>query len=713
MLFVGQAPGHTETLTKIPFTGGAGKTHYSICRQAGLQKMNLSHTNICSCYPPEDRKPTPVEINNCFPRLQKEIHEQKPKLIIALGEVAMQALTHKTGISKQRGRFHPLIDKYNYKCTVLCLFHPSFITRQRQWIPASIKNYNLIHDFFNSTLTPDLEPTFILDPSLEELKDYLESYSYNTIIGVDTESTGLDTLNDTILGHSFSGDLNTALALKYLHNDPRWEYVQKWMEDPRRLKCWQNGSYDISIGRTWGINDQGFHFDTRLAQQLLHSDLPSDLDFLRTQYTNIPPYKPEKKKIGRIAQWGTQEMLEYAAWDAVTTKAVMQEQLKLLTPGQITLMQELLIPLVYAIDNMHRRGNLVDKDMLASLYIQCAPQMEEIEEKFTKLNLNPRSPKQVKEYLNLKTTNIAELKKQINRNHPESELMQNLLDYRGYHKLASVYLKGIYKRLDSKGRTHPKYKIDGTGTGRLSSQDPNMQNVPEEMRVIYHADPGYILLNADYSQIELWVGAVIADEDQMLKDLQDGLDIHNTSCQLCFPEVKVIYNDRKKDFTHRQQLIAKTINFGTLYGRTPYSIAVAFKVTVEEAQRWQMKLMDKYPGLKRYRDKCTEDFNTKGFLTTPFGRLRYITSKTQGFNFPIQSTASDVTLKAIVLSDQANLWCWATIHDSIVYHIKEDEFEEKLKIIKNIIERPVPELKGVSFNADYQKGYNWYNLQEI
>jgi len=714
ILIVGQAPGKVEYYTKVPFSGPAGKTHYYLLQQVGLNKQMLPHTNICACYPPGDRKPIGTEIECCFPRLKQEIQHLSPVLIVSLGEVAMNTLTGMNNIMQQRGRFYNLLPKYEYKCKVLCCLHPSFVMRQRQWIPSAVNNYKLILKFLNGTLEPDLNPVFTLDPSPEELQEYLFNTPFDVTMAVDTETTGLNTRLDDIIGYSFSKDTRTAVAVKFKtpkETDPRWAIIEAFLEDKRYKKCWQNGSFDTEIARTYGIHDEGFFFDTRLAQQMLHSDLPSNLDFLRSQYTNIPPYKPSKKDIKHISNWGAERMLQYAAWDAVTTKAVMKEQFKLLDAKQIYLMQDLLIPLVRAIGRMERRGNLVDKEALASLYLQCAPEMEKIEEQFKSFSVNPRSPKQLKEFFNLKTTQEDEIKRQIKRRHPKAELMQKLLEYRKLHKVASVYLKGIYQRLEN-DRTHPHYKIEGTGTGRLASENPNMQNIPEELRVIYISDPDYILINADYSQLELWVGAVIAGEDQMLKDLQDGLDIHYIACQLCFPEVPLKYGNRKQDFTHSQQTIAKTINFGTFYGRTPLSIAREFGVTVAEAESWQKKILNKYPNLSKYKRNCEEAFRKKGYLKSPFGRIRYITSVTQGYNFPVQSAASDITLYSIKISDENNLWCWATVHDSIVYQVPLKEYDKQLKLIKSIIERPIPELDNVRFKADYKKGYNWYEMTE-
>lgn len=720
-LFIAQAPGDVETYTGVPLTGPAGKMHWRVMKEVGLTKQNFAHDNIVSCYPGKnptgtgDRKPSMKETLCCFPRLKTIIQTCQPKLIVALGEEAMFALTRFSGISSQRGRIVDLIEDYEYNCKVLIAFHPSYVMRQRQWIPIQATIYNTIHDFFTGEIKEEVKPTLILDPTPKELEKYLTT---TDPIGCDTETTGLDIMQDSIIGMSFSRSPHEAMAVAFHSSeDPRWPVIKKFIENPLRKKIWQNGSYDTSILRYSVSNpfkavDQGFYYDTRLAQQLLSSDLPTDLDYLRSEYTSIRPYKPSKKERKEISLWGKERMLEYAALDAVTTLSVCQEQMKKLSKDELRLMNELLIPLVYAIGRMESRGVKVSVENLASLYSAAAPELERVEKLFYDLGVNPRSSVQVKKYFGLKTSNEDALEYNIKRSHPQSELMKELLEYRSLHKMTSVYLKGIYKRLLN-GRIHTHFKIEGTGTGRLSSEDPNLQNVPDEMRVIYIPDDGCVFLKGDHSQIELWVGAIVADEDQMLNDLQNGLDIHYISCQLCFPNVPLRFGNRKEDFTSQQQLIAKTITFGTFYGRTPYSISREFGVTVAEAESWQLKLINKYPKLSKYRETVEKEFTTKGYLTSAFGRRRYIASVTQGYNFPVQSSASDVTLGSIVRSDTDGLTPMISVHDDILFQVPIKTFKKDFQRIRTVMERPVPELKGISFKIDYSKGMNWYELSKI
>ncbi|MCK5643966.1 MAG: hypothetical protein KAJ19_24425, partial [Gammaproteobacteria bacterium] len=458
--------------------------------------------------------------------------------------------------------------------------------------------------------------------------------------------------------------------------------------------------------------DKGFAFDTRLAQQLLASDLPSDLDFLRGHYTSIPPYKPPKAEMKKMLSWPKEKLLRYACLDAVTTKIVMHEQEKKLTEGQITLMQELLIPLVRVVNKMMHAGVLVDVNALAGLYMQCAPRTDEINGVFEKEGVNPRSSKQMAKFYDLKNTQKETLRAQIVRKHPKWELMELHLEYRALYKMQSQYLRGIYKRLDN-GRIHTTFKIEGTGTGRLTSEDPNLNNVPAQMKVIYIPDPGHCFVVGDYSQIELWVMALIAEEELMLKELQDGVDIHYAMCQLCFPNVPLKHGKRKLDFDYHQDFAAKSVTFGTAYGRTPWSIAREFGVSVATAEDWQLKCIHRYPKLGVYKQRCEDAFKRKGSLTTPFGRVRQLASVKQGYNFPIQSTAADIIFQSLIMADAEGLSPRLSVYDDAVFQVNLKTFDEEFKKIQTVMEHPVPQLGGVQIPIKYTRGINWYEQEAI
>lgn len=726
VLWVGQAPGKTERITNKPFSGDAGGHHYTLCKRAGLSKDNMPHTNLVQCWPGtkpnsrNDREPTLEEIECCEDRLKEEIQSIKPELIIALGGPAAHSLTGlRKPMKSLRGHLHKLQARFEYDCPVYCCYHPSFSMRRREWIDLCIIDYKQVPKILDGSFNKPkesgkYEESFLYDPKPKQLKQFLDS---GNLFTCDLETTGLNKRTDKITGVGITNVTTmetTAIDLRDQQN-PSWDPFIKFIQDPNKLKIWQNGSYDSGILRqSHNITDQGFHYDTRLAEQLIHSDLPSDLQHLRALYTDIPPYKPSRKEMKQTAIWSTEKLLSVVGLDAITTAKVYEAQSNNLSERERALISNHLIPLVYALNNMEHRGVLVDTNTLAAMYAQIQPEIQSLEEYFWGKGVNVNSPIQMKSYFGLPNTQYGTIMEAAKVN--PNEEFQMLARHRETQYMASHYLVGIYKRLED-GRIHTTYQPEGTGTGRLSSKDPNLQNVPELYRVIYTADPGQLFIKGDYSQVELWVGASLAyqvsGKHKMLDDLANGVDVHYIACQLCYPDVKCKHGNRTGDFTKEQVIPAKAVVFGTFYGRTERSIAIEFGVSDATAKLWQSRLINHYPELMDYKKYCDDMFKRKGYIVSAFGRRRFLANVRQGYNHPVQSTAGDITLTAIWMADQAGLKPVLSVHDDIVFSVSEKKIKGTLKQIKQIMERPIPELDNMVPRADYKIGKDWYNMEEI
>lgn len=705
-LFVGQAPGKVETVTGQPFTGPAGKMLWRLLKEAGINKLKTDTTNVAKCAPPDDRKPDHLEIACCHQFLYEDIHYSKPELIIALGDVASKALTGDTKIMSNRGSFKDLLPQFNFPCKVLICLHPSFVMRQRQWIDISIDDFKKAISYIESDgqIIVDDEPELITEVDEHFLERYLEEAS-KVPSAFDTETTGLNPRTSNVIGASICYEHNRAIAFDLHASDPRWRPFTKYLEDKNAKKVTQNGQFDIAMLDAHGINTKGLAFDTRLAEHILESDLPGNLDFLRSKYTEIKPYKPTKKEMKEIAHWEASRRNKYAALDALTTYQVYEKQSMLMDHGNMKVLQEIELPLVYVLNAMEKRGIQVDMDTLDSLKDKTLPRSLEIKTNhFDPIDLNPNSPKQLMKFFGIATTGEASIMKYIKNNHPQRDLMALLLEYRSLHKMHSVYIDGVTKRLEY-GRIHTHYKLDGTATGRLSSENPNLQNVPKPMRIIYIPDPGNVLIEADYNQLELRVLAVVAMEEVMIEELWNGRSTHHAMGE-------IIFGKKWEDLESYQRVWVKNVVFGTAYGRGPTAIARQFGVTIREAEQWQSLCIKRYKGLMRYRKNQEQIYNTTRRCTTPFGRTRQIDTVTKALNTPIQSSGSDICLKALIKLHEQGFHLCMTVHDSITIQADKQTWKDQARALKNVMEEPVPELFDKNFPVSVAVGPNWKDMKD-
>jgi len=702
VLFVGQNPGKIETFTKIPFTGPAGKMCFRLLVEAGLDKRNLCFTNLISCPTPDDREPTKQEIECCKGRLKAEIHILQPELVIALGGLATLVLTGiDEKIGKIRGNFYSLDQSFGFDCSVLVCYHPSFIMRSRQYIEEAVKDFVKIKEFFHPTVeVTSEEPQFKLNPGLNELLSYFNWFEGVTTF--DLETTGLNSRKDEILGISFCNSSNHAVAC-YLHKeDERWGVIKNFLEDGTKEKCTQNGLFDLAFLDQRSIKVEGLTFDTHVAQKMLNPDLPADLNFLRQQFTDIRPYKPSNKEMKRTGFMSKDQLLTMGCWDALTTFRVMQEEKERLSGKEMYLINSLLLPLIPCLNSMEKKGLLVDQDTLAALYGEMFPLKEQLIREFEPLGLNPGSPVQICKYFGLKDSQEGTLQYLIKRNDINVEWYQKILEYRGHEKAMGTYLKGVFDRLED-GRIHTRFKF-GTGTGRLSSEDPNLQNVPEPLRVIYIPDdPDHYLVSLDFKQLELRVLGITAKIKSLLDSLERGEDPHEELR-------KIIYGGEESG---RQRLITKATLFGTAYGRTKRSIGIEFGVSDSEAESWQKTCLYKYPEVHNYWKETEKALSSQGYIETRFGRKRYNLDKRQGYNTPIQSTAGDVNNTTLLKLYKKGFDLRLTVHDDNLFQVHKDHWQEEVIEAVKLAEEPFAELDGYSFPVKPKMGINWRDLKEV
>lgn len=710
IMLIGQAPGHIETLTKKPFTGPAGKMEWRLMKEAGIDKSRIYVSNMAACAPPNDRKPTVKEIKFCAERLKTEIKLAKPKLIIAAGDVAIKPLTGKSGATKQRGEIFDLLDEWDYGCKVLCTLHPSFVMRQRQWIDIAVGDLEKAVKFLKGGLKTKVmsQPEFVYHPPAAELSERFAEMSKH-ITAVDIETPGqLDILTADIIGIAFYAG-REAIALDFTNGDDYrevWEVMKRFLEDPSARKCTQNGQFDVGVLASHGIETKGLYYDTLLAEHVMQSDLPGNLDFLRSKYTNVAAYKPTEKEMKAIGTWTPEQRMEYNCWDVVTTWEVMNGQLKEMNDDQLKVLREIELPLVDVCNYMERKGLKVDVDALHVMKAELEPKMEALKANvFGPLELNPASPVQLKKYFGIADTQEDTLKAFILRKHQHAELMQSVLDFRAMQKSISTYLVGIEEKLRN-GRIHAHPVIEGAATGRLSYRSPNLQNIPKNLRSIYIPDSkDFVFLDPDYSQLELRVAALVAPEESMRKEFDAGLQIHHGMGMDMFKKEW----DELSDLEKRQ---AKGVVFGSIFGRSARSIAIEQAVPVATAEEWRRVCFDRYPGLKDYIRRQEHQFLTTHQCSTAFGRIRFLQTVLQAFNTPIQGTAADVMKTSLIEIFKAGIDLRITIHDEVVVQVERKLQREAAMNLKKIMERPIEQLDNYKFPIKMTAGENWRDVEE-
>lgn len=728
VLFVGEAPGRTEMITKVPFSGEAGRMLYSLMRGAGINKRNAQITNTVRCRPPNNRKPSTHEMYCCRPALMRDIAMADPELIVALGDVAAYDLAGVKGIMSLRGSIGKLSHEYERikdhlthwdrdgGMPILFNLHPEFVRKQRHFIGVAMQDLDRIFRFIDGSLERNEHFDFVYDPDPERLEAYLNGAE---IVAFDTETTGLDPFEHQIIGISFARDRDSAMDCQISSpSDPRYGVIKKFLEDPTRAKATQWGTFDVMmLKQSLGIEVQGLTFDTALAEQLLHPDLPTKLDFLRATYTDMKPYKPSKSAIKNIASWTADVRSEYACKDAVCTFQVMKSQQKAMSKDHVGLLDRLMIPMVDVVISMRSKGVKVNRDRLALAYADVQPKVQALKTAFEQEHgISISSPTQIAKHFDLKDTTKKTLQGLVNRRHPNADAFDSILKWRGLDKFASTSLIGIYNRLKERAGghyIHTQYNLDVAATGRLSSENPNLQNIVEDYRHLFEAEPGTMFISADYKQLELRVVAVLANATSMIADLAAGKDIHGIVAAEIEPYIDQATTSKKLAGIINLRRISKGVVFGSLYGASPYTYARDFGVSVDMATAWQDALFGVYPELKIYIEARRQEFEETGHVVTPFGRRRQVFNSRQATNTPIQSSASDINAFSLLELFRDDFDLRLTTHDDVVFQVAIDKVREYGARAKAILERPIPELGGHSFPVDIKVGPNWGELKEL
>ncbi|NNJ77889.1 MAG: DNA polymerase I [Xanthomonadales bacterium] len=545
------------------------------------------------------------------------------------------------------------------------------------------------------------------------------------LFAFDTETTSLDAMQAELVGISVCTDPGRAHYVPLGHDYPgapsqldreeTLERLRPLLEDPDRPKCGQHIKYDMNVLSLYDISVRGASFDTMLESYVLNSTgSRHDMDSLALKYLGLKTTKYEDicgkgaKQIS-FSEVEIEKATDYAAEDADITLKLHRRLWPELeaVPNLQIVFEEIERPLIPVLARMEQTGVLIDGEQLAAQSRELAKQIEELEaaaHKAAEQPFNLGSPKQLQEIL-FEKQGLPVIRK-TPKGQPSTaedvlqelaadyELPQLVLKYRSLSKLKSTYTDKLPQQINPRtGRVHTSYHQAVAATGRLSSSDPNLQNIPirtpqgRRIREAFVAPPGSLVMACDYSQIELRIMAHLSGDEGLLKAFRDGVDVHRATAGEVFD---VPYDTVNSD----QRRAAKAINFGLMYGMSAFGLARQLNLSRGEAQVYMDTYFERYPGVQGFMERTRETARENGYVETLFGRRLYLpdikasnmqrrqASERAAINAPMQGSAADIIKRAMITVDdwlqteKPDARLVMQVHDELVFEVAENALEE-------------------------------------
>ncbi len=594
--------------------------------------------------------------------------------------------------------------------------------------------------------------------SEQQLEQWLNRLNQAKLFAFDTETTSLDYSRAEIVGISFAAEAGKAAYLPLAHNyqDAPQQLdraqtlttLKPLLESPDHYKLGQHIKYDAHVLANHGISLRGIKHDTMLESYVVNSTATKhNMDDIAKTYLGVETVHYEDvtgkgaKQIS-FAEVPLDQATEYAAEDADITLQIHQTLIERLRqqPGLLKLYEDIEIPLIPVLTRIESNGVLIDSAMLSRQSLELSSQIITLEQHAHDLAgraFNIGSPKQIQEIL------FDQLKLPVLKKTPtgqpstdesvlqelaaDYELPKLILEHRGLSKLKSTYTDKLPQQINAKtGRVHTSYHQAVAATGRLSSTDPNLQNIPikseegRKIRQAFIAPPGYKIIAADYSQIELRIMAHLSADEGLLTAFNEGLDVHRATAA-------EVFGVAPEQVTNELRRSAKAINFGLIYGMSSFGLAQQLGLTRSEAQKYIELYFARYPGVKNYMDTIRATAREQGYVETLFGRRLYlpeINSKNAAMrqyaertaiNAPMQGTAADIIKRAMIATDQwltninADARMVMQVHDELVFEVVESKIEDYSAIIKELMctaaELTVPLLVDIGIGNNWDEAH--------
>ena len=604
------------------------------------------------------------------------------------------------------------------------------------------------HEFSSFETLKSVPHTYKLVENEEEMRKICDFFRTNDFLVLDTETTSTSPIDAELVGLSFAIKEHEAFYVPIPANREEALRIvnifKPLYEDPKILKVGQNLKYDLEVLRNYDVRLDGPMWDTMIAHYLIQPELRHNMDYMAEVYLHYKTVHideligPRGKNQRSMRDLSPTEVYEYACEDADITlqlKNKLEPELK--KHECEDLFYQIEMPLMPVLAEMEMNGVCLDTQSLAETSKQFTARMNEIEQRIYELagqQFNIASPKQVGEILFDKLKIVEKAKKtktgqyvtseevlqQLKNKH---EIVADILEHRGLKKLIGTYIDALPKLINPRtGHIHTSFNQTITATGRLSSSDPNLQNIPirgedgKEIRKAFIPEPGQLFFSADYSQIELRVMAHLSNDENMIRVFQEGKDLHAATAAN-------IYKKPIEEVTRDERTKSKRANFGIIYGITVFGLSERLDIPRDEAKMLIDGYFETFPQVYDYMEQSKEVARKQGYVTTLFGRRRYLpdinsaNATVRGFaernaiNAPIQGTAADIIKVAMIhifqrfKIENIKSKMILQVHDELNFSVLPEEKEKVEQIVleemQNAFQMKVPLV------ADSGFGDNW------
>ena len=628
-----------------------------------------------------------------------------------------------------------------------------------QKAPAKVDSQPDLFGFFAPTSTESHEnPQFFSlkdvnynyklvenEKDAEELYDFLRT---NEILVLDTETTSTNPIDAELVGLSFAVKENEAF---YVAIPPNRQEAEKYVnifkplyENPKILKIGQNIKYDLEVLRNYGVELKGALWDTMIAHYLIQPELRHNMDYMAETLLNYKTIHideligPKGKNQKSMRDLPPTLVYEYACEDADVTlklKNVLEPKLK--ESGVEHLFYDIEMPLVPVLAEMEMNGVCIDTDSLNETSKIFTNRMQELEQRIYELageQFNIASPKQVGDILfgkmkiidkpkKTKTGQFVTSEEVLMQLKHKSEIVEDILNHRGLKKLLGTYIDALPKLINPRtGHIHTSFNQTITATGRLSSSDPNLQNIPirgedgKEIRKAFIPEPGCLFFSADYSQIELRVMAHLSQDENMMNVFREGKDLHAATAA-------TIYKKDINEVSRDERTKSKRANFGIIYGITVFGLAERLDIARDEAKQLIDGFFQTFPQVHQYMEASKQKAREKGYAETVFHRRRYLPdinshnatvrnfAERNAINAPIQGSAADIIKVAMIRifnrfkAEGIRSKMILQVHDELNFSVYPEEKEKVERIVIEEMQNAFP--LSVPLVADSGFGQNW------